>query len=307
MSIRTCVLCFLLLGPAGAFAAPASLTAVPGVDDAGHATALWQEMIRKRLPEERFEAIEHLEKPFTAGEAAWAGLVRSRLETWEAEIPALTRVFRPLPAPDARIVLGNRGGDDGFTHAAHTIGFDLERLDFAYGDATAAENIDRIDRIFRHEYTHLLQKAWLAEHPYAVESPLQAAILGTWLEGAGNYYSMSERWRATKGMPSAKAGKTLAILAPRFVARLAALACASDEDGDRLMADLSRGRFDRKWGALTVALWIEQDASISEDALRNFVLAGPEGVWAFAERHLPAAMKPILDEIKTAAAICNER
>ncbi|HEX7029106.1 MAG TPA: hypothetical protein VF254_00770 [Gammaproteobacteria bacterium] len=288
---------------AGAFAATVEI--VPGVDDTGRATALWREMIRKRLPAADFRAIEHLEKPLTAGEAAWAALIHSRAAPWEKEAPALAQVFRPLAPPAARIVLGNRGGEDAFTHDPHTIGFDLERLQAIYGDAAKPENTARIDRFFRHEYTHLLQKAWLQQHPYAADTPLDAALLGTWLEGMGNWYSMSDGWRATDGRESGKARETLAILVPRFVARLAALACATESDAKRLMADHSMGRFDRKWGALTAALWIEQEASVSDNALRNFVLAGPEGVWALAKRHVEPSLSPVLEEIRAAEVLCR--
>lgn len=305
MLIRIGLAAFILLLPAGTVAAPASLELLAGVEENGRATVLWQAMIRKRLPDDAFAAVADLEKPLAAAERDWAALIHSRSAEWRREIPVLAAVFQPIPAPSARIVLGNRGGDDAFTHDAHTIGFDLERLYAMYGDASKPENTARIDRFFRHEYTHLLQKAWLQQHPYAADTPLAAALLGTWLEGMGNWYSMSDRWRATDGRESGKARETLAILAPRFIARLAALACTTESDANRLMADHSMGRFDRKWGALTAALWVEQEASVADDALRNFVQAGPEGVWALAKRHVEPSLAHVLEEIRTAEVLCR--
>jgi hypothetical protein len=245
--------------------------------------ALWQAMIRK---------LSGPEAVASPGTTPWTTLIRSRAPRWESEIPALAAAYAPVAAPDAAtIVIGNGGGQDAFTHDATTIGFDVARLQAEYGDAALAENTNRIDRFFRHEYTHLLQKAWLREHPYDAGTPLRAALLGIWTEGLGNYHSLSERWR----------GRSESGLEARFVATLAALACASEEDARKLTSDLSMGRFDRKWGALPVALWLDAD----QNAIRELILAGPDGVWSLAERHLPDGSRAILREARAAAAVCE--
>lgn len=43
-------------------------------------------------------------------------------------------------------------------------------------------------------------------------------------------------------------------------ARLAALSCAPASAAEKLTADLSRGKFERKWGALPVALWLDEES-----------------------------------------------
>ena len=227
-------------------------------------------------------------QPLSADEQKWAELIRARLERWESEIPALARVFEPVEGPEvAQVTIGNRGGEDAFTPNAVTIEFDVGKLQANYGDAVRAENVERIDRFFRHEYTHLLQKAWLVTHPYRADTPLRAALLDIWLEGLGNYYSLSSKWS-----PGSEATqRALHELEPRFVARLAALACASSDRAAALTADLSMGRFDQKWGALPAALWL--NAAQSPDALRAFVLRGPDGVWHLAEQHLGAVIPEI--------------
>lgn len=249
---------------------------------------LWREMVAK---------LGAPSSPPVAN-TAWPELIRSRVESWKDEIPALAEPYAPVVPPDAAIVIGNGGGQDAFTHDAHTIGFDVGRLQSEYGDADLAENRTRIDRFFRHEYTHLMQKAWLRNHPYDATTPLRAALLGIWTEGLGNAYSLSDKWR---GADSAAARKARAELEPRFVARLAALACASDEDAERLMADLSMGRFDQKWGALPVALWLDGDRG----ATRALIEAGPDGIWALAEQHLPEGSRPVLRETRALAAMCH--
>lgn len=280
------------------------LRLIEGIDADGDAVSLWVAVMTKRHPEglDRVDSRRML----TPSERAWTNLVQSKLAAWEQDIPALSRNFTPAEGPDvAVIVVGNRGGEDAFTHDATTIAFDASRLLALYGEAGLPENGERIDRLFRHEYSHLLQKAWLAVHPYAARTPLQAALLDIWSEGIGNYYSLSTQWRSTKGKPSTLAAEALERLVPRLVARLAALSCAPDAPARPLSATLSSGPFDRKWGALPVALWLELDTAQSEDTLRSFIAAGPDGVWTFLERHLPKELREVLREIREAASLCS--
>jgi hypothetical protein len=285
-------------------AAEVRLQVLPGLDGNGRATQQWQEMIARRLPEAEFRKIESLTKPYTPAEAAWVRLVQLRRPQWETEISKLAVPFSPVAAPDARIVLGNRGGEDAFTHDPHTIGFDVERLNALYGDAESDSNAALIDRLFRHEYTHLLQKAWVRDHPLRTDTPLRAALADIWLEGMGNYYSLSEAWRFVQGKPSPKAAEALTVLEPRLMTRLAALACAAPENTQELSKNLSSGPFDHKWGALPVALWLEAE-SANADFLRGFIIAGEDGVWALASRNLTPALKSQLDEIRALEKTCN--
>jgi len=304
------ILLLLVTSPsqAGAVTADPVLRVVSGVTEAGDPTDLWLAMIRKRLPRERYDAIAPLRKPLTAEEREWAGLIRARVGAWEREIPALAEVFRPIvPPSEVLIVIGNRGAEDAFTHDPTTIGFDLAALQANYGDAGLADNKERMDRFFRHEFVHLLQKAWLAVHPWVMDSPLRTALAEIWPEGLGNYQSLSARWQSRDGRRSDAAARALAELEPRFVARLSALACSAPEAAAVLTADLSWGRFDRKWGALTAALWLEEEREASAEALRNFVMAGPGGVWDLADRHLPEPLRAVLEEAREADSLCMHR
>ena len=220
--------------PGATFADDAGIEIVTGVTETGRATPEWQAMIRKRLPDDAFEVVRELEKPLTGNERAWANMIRARAAQWKAETAALADVFRPIKAPDALIVLGNRGGEDAFTHDPHTIGFDLERLHALYGAAASAENQARMDRFFRHEYTHLLQKAWFVEHPVPLDSPLGRTLTEIFTEGMGNYHSLSDSWRNQNGKAAEKTLETLALLEPRFIARLAATACTTEETAAEL-------------------------------------------------------------------------
>jgi hypothetical protein len=308
---RACLslLALAILGPASDVLAEAPLTVVVGVTESGEATPRWSEMLRQRMPPERYAAVSGQRRPLTPSEQAWAALIRSRVSRWEDERPGLARPYAPVPPPGAAtIVVGNQAapGDDAFTHDATTIGLDLGELQSAYGDAGRPENTDRIDRFFRHEYAHLMQRAWLAEHPWPPGPPLTGALLEIWKEGLGNYHSLSARWRTESGEASPVAKETLAVLEPRFAARLAALACARLDRAATLTSDLSRGPFDRKWGALPVALWLATEPGDPGETLSAFVRAGPRGVWDLASRRLPPALAAVLSEARRSAAACGE-
>ena len=305
---RFAVAC-LVAGAAFGSAPPAAaqqFVVTSGVAADGDATPLWRAVLRRRLDSAAYDSVAALRPRLDAAQTAWSRLIRDRAAVWPAQTAAVAAPYRPAAPPDTVVVvLGNRGANDAFTHDPRTIGFDLAALQQAYGDASLPENGERIDRLFRHEYAHLMQKSWLAERPYPTDTPLRLALAEIWTEGLGTYHSMSDRWRATAGEHSDAARAALATLAPRLVARLAALACADDRDASRLVADLSWGRFDRKWGALTAGLWLEAETSRSPEALQAFVAAGPDGVWALASRHLSADLGAVLTETRATEAVCR--
>lgn len=309
MGSRLAPAAVLVFGSALVSAAPddAGVAVRVGVTDEGTLTPEWSAMLRERLATDAYATVADSRRPLSAAERAWLDLVRERAAGWPRERAALDRPFAPAVAPPrVSVVVGNRAapGDDAFTHDAQTIGFDLGELQSAYGDAGRPENADRIDRFFRHEYTHVLQRAWLDAHPWPLATPIDSALVETWKEGLGNLHSLSARWRAAGGGHSTAAREALAELEPRFVARLAALACATPESAARLTSDLSRGRFDRKWGALPVALWLATEPGDPVEAQRAFVAAGPAGVWDLADRRLPPALAHALREARDAAERC---
>lgn len=288
-------------------AAPPTLDIVSGVTATGEATAQWLAMLRRRLDDARYDSAAAIVKPLTAEERRWEALVRSRVTGWIDAIPGVASTYAPVAPPaHVTIVLGNRGAEDAFTHDPVTIGLDLAALQANYGDASDPENIARLDRFFRHEYVHLMQKALRHDVPYVIETPLHAALAEIWAEGLGNRESLSERWRPRDGRPSEATARALADLEPRFVARLAALACATPEQARPLTADLSWGRFDRKWGALPAALWLDAESRADPEALRRFVGEGPDGVWTLAARHLAPPLRAVLAEAQRSAEHCRD-
>ena len=302
--MRRPFLALLLLALTPAPSVSQALSIESGLHPDGTATPQWLAMLRRRLPDSAYAGVAGIARPLTRAEGAWEALARSRADDWEAAIPSLGEPWSPVPAPaHVTVVLGNRGANDAFTHDSVTIGFDLAALQKVYGDA-GPEDAERLDRLFRHEFEHLMQKAWLARRPYAADTPLEAAALEMWLEGMGNWRSLSARWRALDGRDSEAATRALQELEPVLVARVAALACASPARTAALTADLSWGPFERKWGALVPALWLEREASRTPESHRALIEAGPEGIWAMAARNLQPALRPVLTQARKAATLC---
>lgn len=295
----------ILRGPGHGQPLASQIAVITGIEEDGTAGAIWLDLVRRRRPEAVDDAAR-VRRPLDEKERAWAELIRSRAAEWPARLPPLVELFAPVHPPAAiRVVLGNRGAEDGFTHDPVTIGFDLSKLASLYGEAGSAENRDRIDRLFVHEYVHLLQKAWLPAHAQPQGTPFEWAEIETWTEGLGNFYSMSDRWRASAGAPSADARAALERLEPLFVERMEALACATPEEAARLTADLSNGPFARKWGALTAALWLEQETSLDPRAARDFVQAGAAGIRELARRHLSPERFARLERARAKSRACD--
>lgn len=289
-------------------AGPTRLDIVIGFGSSGQASAEWLAVLQKRLPPSAYDSVAPIRKPLTTEEAEWIALIHERAPSWERMVAPLAALWRPASPPErVRIVLGNRGAEDAFTHDQRTVGFDLAALQANYGGAGQAGNGDRLDRFFRHEFTHLLQKAWLPLYPWCDRSPLGIALLDIWAEGLGNYYSLSDRWVDRSGQLTSSARGTLTDLEPRLTAKLDTLARIDSAAAGPVLAGLSSGPFAQKWGALPPALWLASEPGPPDSAMRRFIVAGPAGVWDLADRHLPPSLRAALQDTRAAAARCRPR
>lgn len=272
--------------PAGGSGAT-SLVVESGVGADGAGTRRWLEVVRFFHDEDSHRALASVRKPLTEAEARWAALIRRRAPAWERRTEALRVPFGPTePPPSVLILLGNFGSEDAFAPEDATVAFGLHRLQSNYGDATDSGNEARIDRFFDHEFTHLLHKAWRRDHDPKIETPLERALWVCLKEGIGNYRSLYEKW-VRDGELTAHARSVLEDLEPIFAQRISALEHANEEEAPALMKNLSMGPFQKKWGALTVALWLAQEARGDDRRLRPWVEAGPWGVVELARRYLP--------------------
>jgi hypothetical protein len=282
----------LLAGPGlGQAFGQSSIAVEVTVRDDGQPTQEWRDALLV------FHSVNELDDaiadrhPLTEAEHDWVRLISDRAARWSVRTASLTTPFEPVDPPEkVQVVLGNVAGQDAFTPSPTTIAFDVARLQELYGNATSPSSADRIDRFFDHEYTHLLHKAWHRVHPIDLSTPLLRALWDCLVEGIGNYRSLSARWKGADGGLSDHARDVLGRLQPVFVDRIAALATANEDQEAELVEGLSMGPFEQKWGALTVALWMFDEAGTDDGELAQWVNAGPEGILTLARRHLPAEL-----------------
>jgi hypothetical protein len=283
---------------------PVRVIVVDGSGPDGRATPQWLAMLHARLDPPEFDSVKVLRHARTPAEQAWKQLVVSRAAGWQSSIRTVAAAFDSIAIDSVVVVTGDRGAEDAFAHDSVTIGFDLAALSRAYGDAGAAVNPERLDRIFRHEFSHVLQKRIAAWRDFVAASPLDEAILHEWTEGLGNYFSLSADWLPTARGHTAAGQAALVELTPEFVSRMSALACARGAAADSLMKGLSSGPFAKKWGALPVALWLATEMRSNPMALRNFTRGGPSRVWSLADRNLPPDLALRLREARQRSASC---
>ncbi len=263
-----------------------------GVDEKGSITKNWIGY----SPDKQNEKKQRAElKPLTEQEQKWAKLIADRVSIWQTQLDKIAVPFASTEVPrHFSIVMGNRGGRDAFTYPSQfpkTIFFNLSVLNRSYGDASSESNRQRIDRIFAHEFTHLLQDNWSEKHPYPITSHVKYALNESYKEGFGHYRSISNKWKDSKGVITEHAENTLKKLELEFVKRIALLASASDEDAKQHLRGLATGPFNKKWGALTVALWLTKEAKGNDHNLIKWVDLGPNGVLQLANKHLPEKLR----------------
>jgi hypothetical protein len=259
-----------------------------GAAEDGLPTRLWMAAIESRNTAEHLSIIRDTERLFTAAEKEWLALFRREIPKWTETIPRLTIPFEELPAPETvTILVGNQGGDDGFTHGTSIICLDLSSWARSYGQASDPVNVGRVHRILSHEYTHLMSRAWIELHPPNLSTPLCRALFSIYFEGLGNYYSLSEKWYEPSVGLSERALDALEELGPTFVDRLLQLNEVTPEQEEQLREGLSAGPFHKKWGALPAALWLRKEAGNDPRQLRKWVKAGPCGMLDLASRYLP--------------------
>lgn len=268
-----------------------------GIKEDSRPTSKWIEAIYARRDKETIEKLKETSKHFTTEEQLWVELIESRKNVWFGWIDSLSIPFKKVELPDTVfILLGNAGGEDAFTYKDSTIGFDLSKLQQIYGSASKPENQDRIDRFFSHEMTHIYHKAWREKHGVVINSPLEYALWDCLVEGIGNYRSLSGKWVSKEGMLTERSKNTLNELQPVFVERLIALKHATEEESIELLEGLSSGSFTKKWGALTSALWLAQEAKGDDANLQPWITGGPWGILELADKYLPEELRKTLIE-----------
>lgn len=254
-------------------------------------TLEWKDALITRMSKERIDSFGNLQRPLSPDELAWKKMIESKATVWNGYRDSLALPFKNIVLADTiTVLLGYLGDDDAFTYRSQSVCLDLTALYRAYGKADLLENSNRIDRIFAHEYTHLLHKAWMTKKGYIPVSFKDSILWECWYEGIGMYRSLSDKWLLANDSLPAITRTALAELYPVFTDRMIAVnkrTHLSTAEKQALNARLSRGPVDKKWGAFTVAAWLMLEAKGDDENLIKWINKGPTAVIQLAQKYLP--------------------
>jgi len=256
---------------------------------------IWIDALKTRQSNQYLDSVQQIKRPLSKGENEWKELIESRLEHWSIIKDSVKVPFGNTFISDTTFVLlGYTGFDDGFTYKYKTVCFDITALNRVYGSAKDSINTNRMDRLFAHEYTHLLHKEWARQNNLKVETFKESILWECFYEGFGMYRSMSKKWFPVNGSLSKTSEETFKTLYPIFTDRLIVIDSSStltDQEKTLLHKNLSRGGMKKKWGALPVGVWLAMEANGDHRNLINWVEKGPDAIIPLAKKYLTESEK----------------
>ncbi|HEY0677247.1 MAG TPA: hypothetical protein VGD17_03130 [Chitinophagaceae bacterium] len=251
----------------------------------------WKKAVESRMSADRLDSFARIRKDISSEEQEWKALIDARANKWNGFRDSLRRPFGNTYISDTIYVMtGYLGNDDGFTFEFNTVCLDITALYRAYGSAKLPVNDNRIDRIFSHEYTHVLHKEWARQNKMRLRSFRDSILWECLYEGIGMYRSLSPKWLPVHDTLPQITRETLAALYPVFAGRMQSIhsdTAFTAERKEQLNAGLSRGPVDKKWGALPVGIWLALEAKGNDNNLYQWISKGPEAVLLLAEKYLP--------------------
>lgn len=256
-----------------------------------HIAETWKNALSNRMDQHTLDSLAGITRPLSAEEQAWQTRIHAKATRWNSFRDSLAVPFRDISLPDTVFVLlGFTGNDDGFTFEDRTVCIDLTALYRAYGKAELQENDNRIDRIFAHEYTHLLHKAWARKANWQPQNFRDSILWECFYEGIGMYRSFNARWMPVEGVLPEITISTLEELYPVFVDRITTILTKQTfTSGEKALLNsrLSRGAVNQKWGAFTVGIWLALEANGNDQKLIPIIEQGPGAVIRLAQKYLP--------------------
>jgi hypothetical protein len=245
----------------------------------GRVNSAWLQALQTRQPVSYIDSLSSLQRELNEAEKEWYVLIQSRFGEWQSFPDSLQVLFPTVQLPDTiQVWLGFLGNDDGYTYQSNVVCLDITAFHRAYGDADNVENLARVDRIFAHEYTHLLQKAWMREQGWYPRSFADSIAWECWYEGIGMYRSLHPRWQPVDGKLPEISQELLHKLEPRFRAYWIKSQESNLSEAEKvaIRRNLSRGKVTEKWGAMTIALWLSLEATKGSDRLQQLIQMGPD-------------------------------
>lgn len=250
----------------------------------------WKSSLTTRMSSQNLEEMSLIKRPLTIEELAWQDLIKSRTNHWNQFRDSLRLPFGDIPVEDTiTVLLGYLGVDDGFTYGYGTVCFDLTALQTNYGSANLAENKNRMDRLFAHEFTHLLHKEWVRKNDLKLNSFRDSILWECLYEGIGMYRSLTTKWLPAHDSLPLLTKTTLAELYPIFdkkIARINSPDPLTNEEKTTIQSNLSRGMVSKKWGAFPMAIWLALEAKGDDRNLIPWISKGPSAVLMLADKYL---------------------
>ena len=249
----------------------------------------WKKALEPRMPQPRLDSLASIERELTSEEKAWLDLIRSKLDQWNSMRDSLVVPFNKTKTPDViYVMIGFLWKDDGFTFGLNTVCLDVTALFQNYGAASLEENSNRIDRIFAHEFTHLIHKNWVQENKVVIKTFRDSILWECLYEGIGMYRSLNARWFPKNGVVPKDTETALKQLTPIFINKLDLIESKNEfthDEKEKINANLSRGPVNKKWGAFPVAIWLLLEANGNDKNLRVWIEKGPNGILELAEKY----------------------
>lgn len=250
----------------------------------------WRKALDARQSKEYLDSLSQVRRSLTEEEKEWINLISSRTNYWSLIRDSLQVPFGNRKISDTTyVLLGYQGNDDGFTFEYQTVCFDLTSLQKEYGSAGDSININRMDRLFAHEYTHLLSKDWAKRKGLKLTNYRDSIFWECIYEGLGMYRSMSSKWFPKGTAISTTSAEAFETLYPIFTERLITIDSSKNLSGldkIRLHKNLSRGSMKRKWGALPVGVWLALEANGDDSNLLKWIEMGPDAIIPLGKKYL---------------------
>ncbi|WP_025667627.1 hypothetical protein [Aquimarina megaterium] len=255
----------------------------------------WKNVLVSRKNAAILDSLSNVIKQITEEEQDWINLIESKATKWNTFRDSLKVPFQNIKLKDTiSILLGYQGGDDAFTYKNKTVCLDVNALHREYGSAKKPANDNRIDRIFAHEFTHLLHKQWAKENNLKLDTFKDQILWECVMEGFGMYRSMSTKWFPVGDSLSMTSKNTFKNLYPIFTEKIIKVSTQSNltrEEENNLHANLSRGPMKKKWGAMPVAVWLALEAKGNDENLVKWVNKGPDAIILLAKKYLTGESK----------------
>lgn len=256
----------------------------------GAISTTWREALVSRMSKPEIDSLAAIHRPLSEKEKGWKKLFERRALTWAAATDSLEIPFEGIVLKDTIFVLtGFLGNDDAFTYQENNICFDLTAFAKVYGDASNSENEDRADRIFSHEYTHLLHKSWAKKNRLTLPTFRDSVLWECLYEGIGMYRSFRLPLVTATGELTALGDSVANELYPQFVDHISLIHKKANPTGAAraaLKRNLSRGSVRKKWGATSVGMWLAMEANGDDRKLVPIINEGPASVLKLALKYL---------------------